>query len=54
MAVRPEPDEELDLSRLEKTGLSDDARHLLSKLLSDDPAERPQNAKAATRWLEQV
>ena len=54
MAVRPEPDEELDLSRLEKTVLSDDARDLLSRLLSDDPAERPQNAKAAKKWLEQV
>nr|HET6903902.1 NERD domain-containing protein [Ktedonobacteraceae bacterium] len=54
MAVRPEPDEGLDLSRLEKTVLSDDARHLLSRLLADDPAERPQNAKAAKRWLEQV
>jgi len=54
MAVRPEPGEDLDLSRLEKTGLSDDARDLLSRLLSHDPAERPQNAKAAKKWLEQV
>lgn len=54
MAVRPEPDEVLDLSRLEKTGLSGDARDLLSRLLSHDPVERPQNAKAAKKWLEQV
>jgi serine/threonine protein kinase len=54
MAVRPEPDEKLDLSQLEKTVLSKDARDLLSRLLSDDPAERPQNAKAAKKWLEQV
>jgi len=54
MAVRPEPDEDLDLSRLEKTELSSDARDLLSRMLSHDPAERPQNAKAAKKWLEQV
>ncbi len=54
MAVRPEPDEILELSQLEKTGLSADARDLLSRMVSHDPAMRPQNAKAAKKWLEQV
>ena len=54
MAVLPEPDEARDLSRLEKTEIPPDARELLTSMLSDDPTRRPQNAKAAKKWLEQV
>lgn len=54
MLVRPEPDEDIDLSQLEKTELSPDARDLLSRLLSLNPDERPRNARAVKRWLEQV
>lgn len=54
MAVRPEPDDVLALSRIEQTELSPDARDLLSRMVSPDPSERPQNAKAAKKWLEQV
>lgn len=54
MIVRPEPDEDIDLSRLEEMELSFDARELLVRLLASDPNERPKNAKAVKRWLEQV
>ena len=54
MIVRPEPDEDIDLSRLEEMELSFDARELLVRLLASDPDERPKNAKAVKRWLEQV
>ena len=54
MAVRPEPDEGINLSRLQETELSPDARDLLVRLLAADPNQRPQNAKAVKRWLEQV
>ena len=49
-----EPDEDINLSRLEETELSSDARYLLSKLLDSDPKERPQRAQAVKRWLEQI
>jgi len=54
MIVRPEPNEAIDLSRLEETELPFDARDLLIRLLASDPNERPKNAKAVKRWLEQV
>jgi len=54
MAVRPQPDEDINLSRLQETSLSPDARELLTRLLDSDPNQRPQNAKAVKRWLEQV
>ncbi len=47
-------DEDINLSRLEETELSPDARYLLSKLLASDPKERPQRAQAVKRWLEQI
>jgi serine/threonine protein kinase len=55
MIVHPEgPDEDIDLSRLEGTDLPADALDLLVRLLSSDPDQRPRNAKAVKRWLEQV
>ena len=54
MLFRPEPYEEIDLSRLEQTELSAEARDLLTRLLSSDPNERPRNARAVKRWLELV
>jgi Protein kinase domain/Nuclease-related domain len=49
-----DPDEDINLSRLEETELSPVARDLLSKLLAADPKERPQRAQAVKRWLEQM
>lgn len=54
MVVRPESDEGIVLSRLEESALSSDARDLLLKLLATNPDERPRNAKAVRRWLEQI
>ena len=54
MAVRPEPDEPIDLARLEKTTLHQDARELIVRLMASEPDERPRSAKAVKRWLEQV
>jgi serine/threonine protein kinase len=54
MMIRPEPGEKIDLSRLEETGLPLDARDLLVRLLAPDAKDRPRNAKAVKRWLEQV
>jgi eukaryotic-like serine/threonine-protein kinase len=54
MVVRPESGEKIDLSRLEDTELPFDARDLLIRLLATDPKERPGNAKAMKRWLEQI
>ena len=54
MLLRPEPNEEIHLSRLEETELHQDARDLLTRLLSPNPDDRPRSAKAVKRWLEQV
>jgi serine/threonine-protein kinase len=54
MIVRPEPDEKIDLSRLEEIDLPIDAYDLLIRLLASDFDERPKNAKAVKRWLEQI
>ncbi len=54
MIVRPEPNEDIDLLRLEEVELPLDVCDLLVRLLSPDPNERPKNAKAVKRWLEQV
>ena len=54
MLVRPEPGEDINLSQVEKMGLPIDATALLLRLLSPDPDQRPRNAKAVKRWLEQV
>ena len=54
MLVRPEPTENIDLSRIEKIGIPTDASALLVSLLSPDPDRRPRNARAVKRWLEQV
>ncbi len=54
MVLHVKSEEEIDLSRLAETELSEDARYLLSKLLASDPNERPKRAKAVKRWLEQI
>ncbi len=54
MLAHPEPDEAIDLSQLSKLGLPKDASALLVSLLSHDPNNRPRNARAVKRWLEQV
>ena len=54
MIVRPAGDEKIDLLLLEEQDLSIDARDLLVRLLATDPGERPKNAKAVKRWLDQV
>jgi serine/threonine protein kinase len=54
MIVRPQPDEDIALSRLEGMELPIDARDLLIRLLATEPDERPRSAKAVKRWLEQV
>ena len=54
MLVRPGHSEDIDLSRLDEIELPVDARDLLLRLLASEPVERPKNAKAVKRWLEQV
>lgn len=54
MITHPQPDEDINLSQVEKMGLPTDASALLVRLLSPDPDERPRNARAVKRWLEQV
>ncbi len=54
MLFRPKPNEDIDLSQVEKMELPKDATALLVRLLSPDRDERPRNAKAVKRWLEQV
>ena len=54
MIVRPAGGEKIDLLLLEERALSIDARDLLVRLLATDPGERPKNAKAVKRWLDQV
>ncbi|MGZ3612093.1 MAG: hypothetical protein ACXWPS_08780 [Ktedonobacteraceae bacterium] len=54
MIVRPAGDEKIDLLLLEEQDLPIDARDLLVRLLATDPGERPKNAKAVKRWLDQV
>ncbi|HVB22235.1 MAG TPA: protein kinase [Ktedonobacteraceae bacterium] len=54
MLVCPQPGEDINLSCLQETALSPDARDLLARLLASDPHQRPQNVKAVKRWLEQV
>ena len=54
MVVRPQPLDDINLSHLQETELSPDARGLLLRLLASERDERPKNAKAVKRWLEQV
>ena len=54
MVVHPQPDENINLSRLAETELSHDGRDLLARLLDSDSKLRPQNAKAVKRWLAQI
>ncbi len=54
MLARPEPREKIDFARLEEIKLSSDARDLLVRLLAPEAKDRPKNARAVKRWLEQV
>lgn len=54
MVLRPEPGVPIVLEQLEDAHLSFAAHQLMSSLLSSNPEDRPKNAKAVKRWLEQI